>query len=373
MSVIIESCDSYAQLEVFTQFPYDLYRSNNYWIPPLKKQELYSLQRDRNPALKNIHCNFWIVYKDGKVAGRTGAVINPEYNKKTGKSLCRLTRTEFIDDFEVSSALFNTAEKWAQENGMDGVNGPLGFTNLDHQAILIEGFDQLPSIASEYHLPYYKDHFEKAGYEKEMDWIEFRLSLGESIPEKAVKLSELILKRYNLNVIHFKSKQEIKNIAPRIFELLNKSFNDLFSFINMEEDIASYYTDKYFDLIDPEFIKVIEDKEKNLVGFIISLPSLSLAMKKANGRLFPFGWYHISKALKKPTVVDLLLTAIHPDWQAQGISAILITELQKIMIKHRVKFVETTGIIETNDKAINHWKNYEHLQHKRKRCFIKNF
>ena len=373
MSVTIEPCDSPDKLKKFVQFPYDLYHKDENWVPPLKKQELNSLLVSTNPALKNCNTKFWIAFSKGNVAGRIGVIINPAYNEKTGTKLCRITRIEFINDHKVSKALFSTAEQWAKDNGMAGIHGPLGFTNLDHQAILIEGFDHLPSIASEYHYSYYKEHFEKAGFEKEIDWIEFRLSLAENIPEKAKKLSDLILKRYNLKVIHFKGKEEMRKYASKIFGLLNIAFDDLFSFVNMNDELSQFYIDKYFSLINPAFVKVIEDKDSDVVGFIISMPSLSKAMKKADGSLYPFGWYYILQGLKKPSVVDLLLTAIHPDWQAQGISAILITELQKVMNQHKVQYVETTGIIETNAKAINHWKNYDHIQHKRKRCFRKMF
>ncbi len=339
----------------------------------MKDDELKSLQPETNPAYKNCDAQFWIALKDGKVAGRVGAIINKPYNEKTGENLARLSRIEFIDDKEVSKALLDTAENWAKEKGMAGIHGPLGFTNLDHQAVLIEGFDHLPSIASEYHLPYYRSHFEAANYDKEMDWVEFRLKLEKEIPEKALKLNDMIQRRYNLKVINFTSRDEMKSYATRIFELLNSAFGDLFSFVKMDEELAQFYINKYFNILNPEFVKIVEDKDGNIIGFIISLPSLSEAMQKANGSLWPLGWYHITQALKKPKVVDLLLTGIHPDWQAQGVSALLITELQKVMQKYGVEYVETTGMIETNEKAINHWKNYDHIQHKRKRCFRKMF
>jgi hypothetical protein len=373
MSITIELCDSPAKLKTFVQFPYDLYHRETNWIPPLRKQEAIALRPDMNPALKDCSSQFWIARDNGKPAGRTGAIINPAYNEKTKTKMARLTRIEFTDNYQVSRALLKTAEDWAKEKGMEGIHGPLGFTNLDHQAVLIEGFNYLPSIASEFHYPYYRNHFESAGYEKEMDWVEFRLTLQNEVPEKASKLSELIQKRYELKVIHFSGKAELNSYAARIFSLLNMAFDELFSFVNMNTELSQFYIKKYLSVIDPRFVKVIEDKENNVIGFIISLPSLSEAMKKANGSIFPFGWYHLNQAVKKPRVVDLLLTAIHPDWQAQGITAILITELQKVMIANNVQFVETTGIIETNDKAINHWKNYDHIQHKRKRCFRKMF
>ncbi len=373
MLVTIQPCDSIADLKKFAQFPYDLYKENKYWVPPMFKDELHALQPASNPAFKNCEAQFWIAIKHGKVAGRIGAIINKAYNEKTGTHLGRITRIEFIDDKEVSKTLLDTAEKWIKDKGMVGAHGPLGFTNLDHQAILIEGFDYLPSIASEYHLPYYKEHMEAAGYGKEMDWLEFRLKLADAIPEKALKLNEMIKTRYNLKVIHFNNRKEMRAHAPRAFELLNNAFGDLFSFVKMDKELSDFYINKYFSILNPRFVKMIEDEHGELIGFIISLPSLSEAMQKAGGKLFPLGWYHIMQALKKPKVADLLLTAIHPEWQAKGVSAILITELQKVMYEHGVTHAETTGIIETNEKAISHWKNYDHIQHKRKRCFIKMF
>lgn len=371
MSVTIIECNTTADLKKFADFPYTLYKGNAYWVPPVKEQELSSLQPESNPALRQLVTSFWIAIKDGKVAGRTGAVINEADNSRNGTKLCRLTRTEFIDDKEVSSALLQVAENWARQKGMEAIHGPLGFTNLDHQGVLVEGFDHLPSIASEYHLPYYQHHFAAAGYEKEMDWVEFRLKLDKEIPEKALKMNEMIQKRYQLKVVHFKTTAELRAYAAKIFLLLNVAFNSLFSFVPLDDDTQKFYTKKYFRLLNPSFVKAVEDKENNTVGFIVSLPSMSRALQQAKGKLFPFGWYYIKQALKKPKVVDLLLTGIHPEWQAQGVSAILITELQKVMQQNGVEQVETTGILETNDKAINHWKNYENIQHKRKRCYMK--
>lgn len=373
MSLIIESCDTSRHIKEFVALPFSLYKNNPYWVPPLKTQERNALTAGKNPGIENGDSQFWIVRLDGRVVGRTGVIINPRYNARTGIDLCRLTRTEFIDDIRVSRLLLETAENWAASKGMKGIHGPLGFTNLDHQGILVEGFDHLPSIASEYHLPYYLDHFTRAGYQKEMDWVEFRLTLDKAIPEKAVRLAEMIRQRYKLNIIHFKEKKQLVDYGSRIFSLLNVSFAELFSFVPLQEEMSVYYTRKYLNLLHPAFVKAVEDQEGQTIAFIISMPSLSKAMQKINGNLFPFGFMQVMKAMKKPEVVDLLLTAIHPDWQAQGIIALLITELQKVMYAHGVEYIETTGMLETNDKAINHWKNYDHIQHKRKRCFIKMF
>lgn len=371
--LIITSCDTISDLKKFVQFPYDLYKTDTYWIPPMKEDELKTLQTATNPAFSNCDAKFWIIEKNGKVAGRIGAIINKRYNERVGEQMCRLSRLEFIDDKEVSNALLDTVENWAKEKRMIGVHGPLGFTNFDHQALLVEGFDHLPSIASEYHFPYYRGHLEAAGYNKEIDWVEFRLKLGKEIPGKALKLNDDLRRHYDLKVVHFTNRKEMKAYAPKILALLNVAFSDLFSFVKMDKDLSAFYIDKYYNILNPGFVKVVEDRNDNLIGFIVSIPSLSEAMQKSKGKLFPLGWYYILQSLKSPKVVDLLISAIHPDWQAKGISALLITELQKVMIAHGVEYVETTGNLETNNKVINHWKNYSHIQHKRKRCFKKLF
>lgn len=371
MSLTIRKISSKADFKKFVQLPFDIYKNNAFWVPPIKDGEVKMLSPETNPSYKYVTAQFWLAERDGKVVGRVGAIISPAANEKYGEKMCRLSRFELFEDQEVAELLLKTVEQYALENGMDGVHGPLGFTNLDHQAMLVEGFDQLPSIASEYHMPYYHAYLEKQGYEKEMDWVEFRIKISPEIPEKAIKLNELIKKRYGLTVKHFKTKEELSKVALSVFQLLNTAFDELFSFVPMPDDLLQFYISKYIEVLNPDFVKVVEDKEGKMIGFIVSLPSLSEAMQKANGKLLPFGFIHIKKALKNAKVVDLLLTGIHPDWQAQGVSAILITELQKVMIENGVQFVETTGMIETNEKAINHWKNYDHIQHKRKRCFRK--
>lgn len=373
MSVQIIPCSTTSDFKDFVDLPFRIYKNNKYWVPSIKKEEIKALTPDTNPAFKNCDAQFWLAKRDGRVVGRVGAIINHLHNKQTNKNLCRVSRIEFEDDTEVSTSLLKTVEDWAKQKGMSGVHGPLGFTNLDHQAILIEGFDHLPSIASEYHLPYYQKHIENYGYEKEIDWLEFRLKQEKEIPEKALKLNEMIKKRYNLHVVHFNNREELKSYAVKIFKLLNESFSELFGFVPMDEELTKYYSSKYFQVLNPKFVKAIEDKDENVIGFIVSVPSLSVAMQKANGSIFPFGWWYISQALKKNNVADLLLTGIHPNWQSQGVSAILITELTKVLIEHNIEYVETTGMLETNEKAINNWKIYEHIQHKRKRCFIKMF
>ena len=256
---------------------------------------------------------------------------------------------------------------------MSGVMGPLGFSNLDTQAMLVEGFDQLASVASVYHLPYYKDHMERLGYRKKTDWIEFRLSLTAEIPEKAVRLAEIIEQRYGLSVIRMKSKRIMKKFGREIFQLLNKSFYELFSFAPLDEKMIEHVLNNYLPVINPEYVHIVTNNDQKVVGFIVPVPSLSKSMQIAKGRLCPRAMWSILRSRKKNDTVDLFLTGIDPDYQAKGVASLLITKAQEVMIKNKIRTVETTGILEDNFKAIQHWKNYEHVQNKRKRCFVKDF
>ncbi|MCD4747485.1 MAG: GNAT family N-acetyltransferase [Bacteroidales bacterium] len=370
MTIKIKEATNNADYKQFVNFQFNLYKNEKFWVPQIKKDEIKALKSETNPAFNFCKAKFWLAYKNGECVGRISAIINNMYNEKTGEKTGRFSKVEFIDDTEVSGKLFEVAEKWLKDMGMTKIHGPLGFTNLDNQGLLIEGFDYLPSIGSIYHLPYYKNHIDKLGYEKEIDWIEFRLSLAKEIPDKVTRISDIIIKRFGLKVIHFKTNKDIELYSKKIFNVLNDSFAELPYVVPFDNKMIEFYAKKYFKMLNPKFVKVIEKDEK-LVAFIIGLPSLSKAMQKAKGKIFPFGFYHILKALKHPVEMDLLLTGVEPKLQKMGLSAILITELQKVLIEYGIKHVETTGIFETNHKAIQHWKNYDHIQHKRRRCFVK--
>ncbi len=355
----------------FVDFQFELYKGNEYWVPPMKTDEIKQLSPETNLAFESCEAKFWTAWMDGKCVGRIGAIINEEYNKKSGKKYGRFTRFEVIDDNEATKKLFDRAEEWMKQKGMIGIHGPLGFNNLDNQGLLIEGFDYLPSIASVMHWPYMQKLIEDQGFEKENDWVEFRLKVGE-IPEKATRLVEIIKKRNNLEVIHFKEKSEMKLYLKDVFHLLNRAFDELPYVTPFSDKLIESATKKYMDVLQPKYITVIK-KDGKMIAFIVGLPSLSKAMQKANGKLFPFGFMHIMKAFKSPEVMDLLLTGVDPHYQKMGLPAILISELQGSMIENGAKYVETTGMFETNLKGATTWKNYDHIQHKRRRCFVKEF
>lgn len=367
--ISIKAVSSAADYQHFVNFPFELYKGNKFWIPPLKKDELKQLKADTNPAFEFCDAQFWTAWDNKKCAGRIGAIINKTYNEKIAKKMGRFTRFEFVDDKKVSSLLLKTAEDWLIEKGVEAVHGPLGFTNFDNQGLLIEGFEYLPSVASVMHMPYYKEHIEELGYEKENDWVEFRLKIDE-VPEKATRLAEIIKKRNNLEVVHPKTTKDLSHILKDVFTLMEKSFDELPYVAKFPKHVVEFYAEKYFKILKPQYVKVIK-KDNVVVGFIVGLPSLSKAMQKANGKLFPFGFYHILHAMNHPEEMDLLLTGVDPHYQKMGLPAILINELQNAMIDNGVKYVETTGMFESNLKGATHWKNYDHIQHKRRRCFVK--
>jgi len=369
MPVTIKEVTTKSDIKQFVNLQFELYKDNKNWVPPVKEAEIKSLLPE-NPAFDFCDVKFFLAYKADKCVGRIGAIINKSYNEKVGQKFGRINRIEFIDDYEVSGKLFQTAIDWFKELKMEYVHGPLGFTNLDTQGLLIEGFEYLPSIASVYHLPYYKDHFEKLGFEKENDWIEFRLTITEAPLAKAKRGAELVKKRYGVKVVSFKSRAELKPYSKRIFEILNDAFQYLPYVSHLNEKMIKLYADKYFGILNPKFIKVVT-KDDEPIGFFVGLPSLSKAMQKANGSLFPFGFMHVLKSLKKPEVIDMLLTGVSQDFQNAGIAVILISELQEEMMKAGITTLETTGIFESNSNVITNWKNYEHIQHKRRRCYVK--
>lgn len=371
MAIEIKEVISYKDIKDFVNFQYKLYKGDKNWIPSLKSDEINSLIPEKNPAFAFCKAKFYLAYENGKIAGRIGAIINEKYNEKTGEKLIRFSRIEFINNPEIAKALLDKVCEYGKEQGMEKIHGPLGFTNIDTQGMLIEGFDKLQSIASVYHKPYYKEILEKLGYEKEIDWVEFRLTLGEQAVNKAMRGSSLVQKRFGFTVVRFSDKKELEQYTETIFEILNDAFADLPYVVPFDKELIKLYAQKYLKILVPRFTFMVKKDEK-IIAFVIGMPSLSVAMQKAKGRLFPFGIFHIAKALSKPKEIDMFLTGVLPEYQNSGAAVILFAEIQSRMLKEDIRFMETTGIFETNHNVIANWKNYEHIQHKRRRCFIKN-
>ncbi len=358
--------------EVFVRFPFSIYKGNPYWVPPLIKGGMRDIDPDANPFFKDCEACFWYARKEGKVVGRIGAIIHHRYNEKKGERFGRITRPEFIDDEEVVDALFRTAEDWLRARGLEAVMGPLGFSNVDTQALLVEGFDQSASVASVYHLPYYQTHFERLGYKKLLDWVEFNLFLEPEVPEKAVRLSRIVKERYHLTVLQVKNRKMLRKYGREFFRVFNTAFDDLFSFTAFTEEQMEYILDSYLSVINPDFVHLVLNEEGRLVGGIIPVPSLSQAMRRADGHLWK-GLLPILRSRRKNDVIDLFLTGVLPEYQPKGVASLLIAETYPVMVRYGMVTVDTTGMLENNQKAIQNWKQYRHVMNKRKRCYIKYF
>ena len=370
MSIMIREVQNRKDLRRFIDFPFTLYRNNKYWIPPLLTDEWNTLDPKKNPAFEHCRVKYLLAEKDGRMAGRIAGIINEKYIEKWGRKHCRFGWFDFVDDIEVSGALLEAVEAWGRDNGMTAVHGPLGFTDMDREGMLIHGFNELGTMATLYNHPYYPEHMESLGYGKDIDWIEFEVRVPKEIPEKVLRLQKLVLQRSKLRIIEAK-KKNMRLYAKKMFNLINEAYSDLYGFVTLTDKQIDVYIDQYFGFIHPDFVRFIVDEEDNLVAFGIAMPSLSRALQRSKGRLFPFGFIHLLFALKFPKYIDLLLVAVRPEYQARGIPAILMTEMTKNALKNRIISAETNVELENNVQVQALWKHYDARQHKRRRCYIK--
>lgn len=373
MNIDLKEVISKNDLKKFIDFQYELYKENKYWVPPLKKEELFLLSRDKNPAFDFYETKYWLAYNEDKIVGRIAGLINHKYNKKFNTKIVRFGWFDFINNNEVSSALLKAVEDWGKEKGMNLVNGPLGFTDMDGEGTLIEGFDELSTIGSIYNYEYYPELIEKNGYEKDIDWVEFQVNItSDEIPDKISRIAEISLKRNNLHLLKVNKAKEFLPYAHEMFYLINMTYQELHGFVELSEKQIDMYVKQYFGFIKPEYLPVVMNDKNEMVAFGITMPSLSTAFQKANGSLLPFGFIHILKAMKNNKGLDLYLTAVRPDMQDKGVNAILMCEINKLIIKNKIKTVETNRELETNSKVQAQWRFFEHRLHKRRRCYKKN-
>ncbi len=371
MSLIIQEVKTSKQKKEFVELPFRIYKNNKFWVPPIKADELKFMDPKHNPAMEFCDTKFWLAYRDNKVVGRISAIINHKYNEKVGRKLGRFSKMEIFEDYEVFKELMDAAVGWLKEAEMVQIHGPLGYTNLDNQGLLIEGFGYLPSVASVYHMPYYHEFLNDYGFEKEIDWIEFRLNLGEDAIKKGQRGTEIIKKRYGIEVMKFEKTKNLLPYVGELFDVFNQAFARLDFVVPFNQEMIEMYSKKYLKVINPKYV-CLAKKDKQIVAFMIAVPSLSKALQKANGKLFPFGFYHIMKAMKKPEVLDFFLGGVKPEFESQGAIVAVYSEIQNQMMKDGIHIMETTGNFENNHNVIANWKNFDHIQHKRRRCFIKD-
>ena len=374
MSIQIKEVSSKGEMKAFINFPYDLYKGNNYFVPPLRFDEAATLDRKKNPAFDYCEARYWLAYKDNKVVGRIAGIINNSYIEKWNNKYVRFGWVDFIDDENVSRLLLEQVENWAKEKGMTAVHGPLGFTDLDHEGTLIHGFDQLGTLASIYNYPYYPIHFEKLGYGKDTDWVEYKIHIEKEVPERLLKLSSIVERRLKLKVIKGKKPKDILPYGTAIFELINDAYSELYGVTPLTQKQMDYYTKMYFSFMKVEFVTIIVDSEGKLAAFGITMPSLSKALQKNKGKLLPFGFIPLLQAMKKNNMADLLMVAIRKDLQGKGVNAMLMKETYDAYVKFGIDTVESNHELEDNTKVQSMWAtDFTAVQHKRRRCFIKHF
>lgn len=374
MAVTITPVKTRKELKQFIRFNYELYKENPYSVPDLYEDMLGTLDPKRNAAFEFCEAEFFLAVRDGEIVGRVAAIINRRANEKWGVNAVRFGWIDFIDDEEVSKALLDTVERWGRKRGMTQVQGPLGFTDFDAEGMLIEGFDRISTMATIYNYPYYPVHMEKWGYEKEVDWIEFLIKVPNEAPDKIKRIAGMVEKRFELKIEKVSSNRELeRRYGQEIFDLVNKCYSPLYGYSPLTNKQIEQYIKMYLPLVNRDMIALITDKNGKLVGVGISIASLAVALQKAKGRLFPFGWFHILKALfiKRPTRLDFLIVAIDPEYQGKGVNAMIINEILPNYVKMGFKDVETNPELEENNKVQAQWELFEKEQHKRRRAYKK--
>ncbi len=372
MEIRIEEVKDRSQLDLFINFPYQLYRGNSCYVPPLRFDEVATLSKEKNPAFDYCEARYWLAYQQNKVVGRIAGIINHSYIRKWKNEYMRFGWIDFVDDLEVARLLLKQVEDWAIEKGMTAVHGPMGFTDLDHEGMLIQGFDQLGTLATIYNFPYYPEVLKKIGYSKDIDWLEYKITLPKVVPEKLEKIASIVKRRLDLRVVPLRKPKDILPYAPEIFKLINTSYADLYGVVPLTERQIEYYTKQYFSFIRTDFVSLVTDASGKLAAFAITMPSLSHALQKAKGKLFPFGFIHLLNALRKNKLGDLYLIAVRKDLQGKGVNALLMYELTKSYIKFGIEYAESNPELEDNKQVQALWEYYDVKQHKRRRCFIKH-
>ena len=373
--VEIKEVTTKADLGLFVQFYYDLYRGNDCAVPFLYSEEMATLRSDKNPSFECCESKYFLAYKDGKIAGRVAAIINRRANERWNCHQVRFGWFDFIDDIDVSTALLKAVEDWGIEKGMNEIAGPLGFIDTDREGMLVEGFDQLSTMYINYNYPYYPQHMERMeGFQKDNDYLEMKVKVPEVVPEKFAKLTEMVKKRYGLRVHKFTRRELIEqNYGRRVFQLLNATYKDLYGFSQLSETQVDKLVNDYIKIADLNLVTAIMDGDK-MVGFGITFPSFSRALQKTrDGRFLPFGWWHLLKILKwhKTPIVDLLLIGVLSEYRAKGANALIFDDLIRQFQAYGFEWAETGPQMETNEGVLSHWQYLESINHRRHRCYRK--
>lgn len=372
-SIIVKEVKGRKMTKDFIKFQNDLYKDNPYYVPTMMFDELNFFNRKKNASLKQCDCICFLAYKDNKIVGRICGIYNPVYNNKINEKHLRFTCFDVIDDIEVSKALFAAIEKWGKEEyGLNKFDGPIGFTDLDKQGMLIEGFDQPGMAITNYNYPYYVRHMEELGFVKDVDWVEYKVMVPSEIDPRIERISSMLMNRRGYRLIQFKNKKEIKKRLYEIFDAYNDAFAPLHGVVPLTREHMDAYYNQYISLLDLKYIKVVEDENGKIIAVGILAPSLTKALQKNKGRLFPFGFIPLLNALKHPTVLDMYIIGVMPEYQGLGINSIIMLDVLKDAIKAGIEYAETGPELVENDKVQAQWKGYDATIIRRRRCWMKD-
>ena len=371
--IVIKEAKTKAEYLAFVKFPYSLYKENPNWVPPLINDEIETIDPDLNPVYQNANASFFLAYQDEKIVGRIAAIINWIEVKEIKKSKVRFGWFDVIDNINVSKSLIDCVIKFGKDHNLESVEGPLGFSNLDKAGLLIKGYEEQNTMITLYNHPYYSEHLKKLGFNEAAKWVEYEIKIDdfESSPEKVKRFSKLIMERYNLSLLNFKNRKAIIPYVDQMFELLDKTYNKLQSYVPIQDYQIENYKKRFLKFINPDFIKCIIDQQGKLICFSITMPSFTEALKKVNGKLTLFNSIHILKAMYFNKRASFYLIGVRPDYQNKGITAIIFNEMQKLFNKQNINIVETNPELEENTAIQKLWKNYEHRLHKRRATFSK--
>lgn len=362
-----------AQLRRFVDYPNELYKNVPQFVPATYSDDLEDWDREKNPAFAYCDARCWLAYRNGQIVGRIGAILSRKANEKWGTNRLRFTQVDFIDDPEVSQALFRTVEDWATALGCDAVHGPLGFTDMDREGMLIEGFDRRSCFFTYYNYPYYMEHMKALGYVKDVDWVENLITAptDAKVLQRWQRIADYVLHRQKLHVLKVRSRLQYPGLLKKVFALINEAYAPLYGTVELSDEQVRKYASKFAPLINPKLTCFVMDKEDNLVAFGVSAPSIASALQKSRGRLLPTGWAGVLKSFNKNDTIDLLLIAVRPDLQSKGVNAVVIHEVMKGCFKMGIRWAETGPMLETNQKVQTQWQNFPIEQHKRRRCWVK--
>ncbi|WP_204345276.1 GTP cyclohydrolase [Psychroserpens algicola] len=368
----VEEIYSKKDLKKFIKFPFKLYKDSANWVPPIIKQELETFNKDNNPIFKDAEARFFLAYKDNEIVGRVAAIINWLEVKDQNQKKMRFGWFDFIDDLNVSKALLEKVEHIGKEHNLEYTEGPVGFSNLDKVGVMTEGFDSIAPMITWYNYPYYVNHYESHGYIVEKHYSESKFPFKNVKPEFFKKAQELIKRRYQLKALKFTKTSEVMPYADKMFDLFNESYASLSSFVAITDIQKEYFKKKFISFVNPEYIKFVVDKDDELVGFAIVMPAFAQALKKANGKLFPFGIGHILKARKHSKDVIFYLIGIHPSYQNKGVHAVIFNEYYETFTEKGIQTCFRTPELEDNEAIHKIWKHFSPTVYKRRKTFRKS-